>query len=46
MEWNANRYVETINGEQCHPVNGSCLNDCDRGTYGVKCNLGNIVKKL
>lgn len=26
---------------QCHHVNGTCLNGCDLGVYGVKCDTGN-----
>lgn len=29
-----------INKEQCHHVNGSCLNGCDNGFYGTRCDLG------
>ena len=25
-------------GEQCHHVNGSCLNGCEVGMYGDKCD--------
>lgn len=28
------------NKEPCNHVNGSCLNGCDSGYYGDKCNLG------
>ena len=26
--------------KQCHHVNGSCLNGCDRGYQGIKCKKG------
>ena len=29
-----------LNGEQCHHVNGSCPNGCDKGTYGDNCDIG------
>lgn len=29
--------------EQCHHVNGGCLNGCDNGFYGNKCNLGRNI---
>ena len=29
-----------LNGDQCDHVNGSCLNGCDKGTYGDKCDRG------
>ena len=27
--------------EQCHYINGSCLNGCDAGFNGLKCDQGN-----
>nr|XP_022307985.1 uncharacterized protein LOC111113986 [Crassostrea virginica] len=27
-----------MHGEQCHHINGSCLDGCDKGRKGVKCN--------
>ncbi|XP_062585016.1 multiple epidermal growth factor-like domains protein 10 [Saccostrea cucullata] len=29
---------DCLNFEQCHHVNGSCLNGCDLGFYGEKCD--------
>ena len=31
-----------LNGKQCHHINGSCLNGCDKGTYGDKCDKGQL----
>ena len=32
--------------EQCHHINGSCLNGCNPGYYGNKCTEGiNITQK-
>lgn len=28
------------NKELCYYVNGSCLNGCDKGVYGEKCDIG------
>lgn len=33
------------NKEQCHHVNGSCLNGCDSGYYGTRCDIG-MIKEL
>ena len=32
------------NAEQCHHVNGSCLNGCDVGVFGDRCNQSKIIK--
>ena len=29
--------------EQCHHINGSCLNGCDPGFNGLKCDQGNYL---
>ena len=29
--------------EQCHHINGSCLNGCDPGFRGLKCDQGNYL---
>ena len=29
-----------INFKQCHHINGTCLNGCDRGFQGEKCKEG------
>ena len=29
--------------EQCNRVNGSCLNGCDLGVYGDKCDRGKLI---
>lgn len=31
------------NNEQCHHVNGSCMNGCDSGFYGTKCDLSTYM---
>lgn len=31
------------NGDPCHHVNGSCINGCDKGTFGVRCDTGLLV---
>nr|XP_022306974.1 multiple epidermal growth factor-like domains protein 10 isoform X1 [Crassostrea virginica] len=31
---------ECVNDEQCHHINGTCLNGCDRGFQGLGCNQG------
>ena len=33
---------ECVNNEQCHHINGTCLNGCKRGYKGQQCNQGNI----
>ena len=30
-------------GEQCHNVNGSCLDGCDNGRKGLKVNQGSLI---
>lgn len=30
-----------LNKEQCHYINGTCLNGCDSGYYGSECKEGN-----
>ena len=32
--------------EQCHHVNGICMNGCDRGFQGNKCTEGKWVRGL
>lgn len=32
------------NREQCHHVNGSCPNGCDRGIFGEKCDKGTRIQ--
>ena len=29
-------------GKECNRVNGSCLNGCDVGVHGDKCNRGTL----
>ena len=29
-----------VNNEQCHHINGSCLNGCDSGYHGTYCTEG------
>ena len=29
-------------GKECNRVNGSCLNGCDVGVHGDKCNSGTL----
>ena len=29
--------------EQCHHINGTCLNGCDPGFNGLKCDQGNYL---
>lgn len=31
------------NKESCHHVDGSCLNGCDKGVYGEKCDIGTCI---
>lgn len=31
---------DCINKELCYNENGSCLNGCDKGVYGEKCDIG------
>lgn len=33
-----------LNKEQCHNINGTCLNGCDSGYYGSECTEGNCCK--
>ena len=33
---------ECVNDEQCHHINGTCLNGCDRGFQGHECNEGEV----
>ena len=33
---------ECVNDEQCHHINGTCLNGCKRGYKGQQCKQGNI----
>ena len=35
-----------LNGKQCHHINGSCLNGCDKGTYGDKCDKGQLRRPI
>ena len=35
-----------VNGEQCHYINGTCLNGCDRGFQGLECNQGKTFSFL
>ena len=30
------------NDEQCHHINGTCLNGCKRGFQGIQCDQGNM----
>ena len=30
-----------VQDEGCHHINGSCLNGCDKGYHGQKCDKGN-----
>lgn len=32
-----------LNVEQCHHINGTCMNGCDRGFYGSYCIEGNSL---
>lgn len=29
--------------EQCHPINGTCINGCDNGYQGLNCTEGNFL---
>ena len=29
-----------LNNDQCHHVNGSCVNGCSPGYYGINCTIG------
>lgn len=31
-----------LDSEQCHPINGMCVNGCDNGYQGLYCTEGNI----
>ena len=31
-----------VNDEQCHHINGTCLNGCKRGFQGIMCNQGKL----
>ena len=33
-------------GDQCNHVNGSCLNGCDVGVYGDKCDKGKFYNLI
>lgn len=28
------------NSQQCHHINGSCMNECEKGYQGLKCDKG------
>ena len=35
-----------VDSEQCHHINGTCLNGCERGFQGIECNQGNTFSFL
>ena len=32
-----------LDNEACHHINGSCINGCDKGYHGQKCDQGNSL---
>lgn len=35
-----------IESEQCHHINGTCMNGCDRGYQGLHCTQGKYLNAL